>query len=1618
MLEKLAHLHPIGKEEQIVDVSEVNDKLIRDRAIRLFTFLKELALLRTKVTRDLSAYEHVVWFHEVPEYKGCFSRLSPESDETQDAVWLEIQRPKEPQKPPIPSSCLKWLDDSSEADPLVEPRLRDKVPSQNTLSSDQFERLADHPEILEDWQRYIQDKWLPWAEVYKTWKAANDLYLQLFAIHQQIKKLGERYELLLGLGLLTWETPNNQRIKRHIVVGDAYLTFDADRAKFELQGAPGGIKLRFETDMVEQGYLPPLDQQKEIEAKLDSIQESPWNKDELNKVLRSWIQSMSPDGTYSDSLVPPEKYTRMPTVTFAPAIILRERTQRSQVQCFANIADQISSGGNVPSGVQLLCEISENTPELDDDGRRTDSGKPIDNTLYLPLPVNEEQKQIVNQIRNRRGILVQGPPGTGKSHTIANLICHLLAQGKRVLVTSQTPRALRVLKDKIPEDVAALCVTLLGNDQAARRELEESVQSINQKYSEWNPTRSQEAITSLRSNLFETQKNIADKNRLLREQREIETYHHQVAGGTYSGTAQQIARRIKEEEGKFAWIADDIGDNEPCPLSISEFIELVQLYRELSEEHCSELKQEVVSREDIPDIAHFVRMVDDEKAAKQNLEARTSRRQSFRFRILEQLQEDTIQSLHSSVSGLIAAIGSIKQRFIWIPQAVSDMLSDNDTPWKGLRDLMVRHLSGLQEKAATAQATEIQIPDSMNRKGLRVDAQDLLDHLKKGGRIGWKFLAPQVVKRTRYIMDEVRVNGQACSTIENLALLIDYLDLLGEIQYLWSALQGRDKREEGSLLVQVGYLEERLEALEAVIGLESYLDVAKANVKAIEGLAEPQWHRMEELEEMALDLEAVEAEHAFKHARSAIEDSIRKVRIVQSSPKGHMLNQELLTALEGRDTKALARCLDKLETLELGHERLLKRDKLHEQLNKAAPKLARQLRSTFADNSWEQHARSFEAAWAWKQADRWLTKFNQEHDKIRLETELQQLCADERRIISELAAAKAWENCLQRMTEHQRANLIAWAKTIKKIGKGTGKYAPMYRRQAQQYMDECKGAIPAWVMPLYRVFETVKPEPEAFDVIIIDEASQAGPEGLVIQYLAKQCIVVGDDEQISPDAVGIDLSEVNMLVEKYLKDIPFNNRYDPQTSLFDQADIRFGGRIVLREHFRCMPEIIQFSNDLFYKATPLKPLRQYPSQRLEPIIVRQVKNGFREGDSSRALNRPEADALVDTIAEFCSLKEYADKTMGVISLQGEAQAKYIESKLLTRLSPAEIEKRRVVCGDAYAFQGDERDVIFLSMVAAPNERIGALVRGPDQRRFNVAASRARDQVVLFHTATLNDLHPDCMRHKLLKYYSNPARQTQDIDLSRCESQFEGKVCLAIANKGYKVIPQYRVAGYRIDLVVEGTKNQLAVECDGDEWHGIEQYEGNVARQRVLERCGWRFWRIRGSEYYRNPEDSLKSLWRTLSEMGIQPLSGTGFDEENLSKHEQRSTVEGIGWSPQPTDRIGLADITAVGEKREPIWQAPALPDSLVQQPQTQEPKPKSTTQIVAESEIYNYPPHFFFSLAHWAKEREKLKPWERRLMFDIGRYRTRGWQISEKQERQALRIIQEATEAGFSETKG
>jgi hypothetical protein len=254
----------------------------------------------------------------------------------------------------------------------------------------------------------------------------------------------------------------------------------------------------------------------------------------------------------------------------------------------------------------------------------------------------------------------------------------------------------------------------------------------------------------------------------------------------------------------------------------------------------------------------------------------------------------------------------------------------------------------------------------------------------------------------------------------------------------------------------------------------------------------------------------------------------------------------------------------------------------------------------------------------------------------------------------------------------------SWKNSMRRLGKGTGKNAAKHRRDARGHLSHCQDAIPAWIMPLYSVWDTVPPKPAMFDVIIVDEASQCGLEALPLFYLGKKILIIGDDQQTSPEAVGMEQSQIQKLSEEFLYDSDFRSEFDIKSSLFDHGKRVFTSHFVtLREHFRCVPEIIRFSNELCYADTPLIPLKQCASDRLVPLEHVYIDKGYRE---SMDVNLPEAQAIVERICALCQDSHYNGKTLGVIALQGSEQARVIENELRQQLSAEEIEKRRIICG--------------------------------------------------------------------------------------------------------------------------------------------------------------------------------------------------------------------------------------------------------------------------------------------------------------------------------------------------
>ena len=227
----------------------------------------------------------------------------------------------------------------------------------------------------------------------------------------------------------------------------------------------------------------------------DLIGDDIWDISATETILKTWMHSVSADGVYSPSLISPKNLSQIPNITFAPAIILRRRRQLKLVETFNKIITQIKNGDKIPFGIRRIVKITDDFNSEDSEHITTTNNDGIQEILF-PKPANDEQRRIVDYLRSRQGVLVQGPPGTGKSHTIVNLLCHLLASGKRVLVTSQTPRALKVIKTLMPKEVAALCVNLLGSDKDSLQSLKESVEGIvHRKFErDQNPTQNEKLI--------------------------------------------------------------------------------------------------------------------------------------------------------------------------------------------------------------------------------------------------------------------------------------------------------------------------------------------------------------------------------------------------------------------------------------------------------------------------------------------------------------------------------------------------------------------------------------------------------------------------------------------------------------------------------------------------------------------------------------------------------------------------------------------------------------------------------------------------------------------------------------------------------------------------------------------------------------------------------------------------------------------------------------------------------------------------------------------------------------------------------------------------------------------
>jgi len=1623
----------------------------RDRITRVFRYLEALNQHRNPAKRQIGEQAWVLWFHDLPDHpsirRGIVAQSAdaapetttkPRSDEekTGDDFVLKVRRPSPTHAPTPPELIIEWLEAGWE-NPFGEAHIREsrnEIDSQGETRLVRFDDDTHRVQALQSWMA----RRIEWARNERPTRLAIRIFEKLYELHGQVEREAERVELVLGDGILSWLRPEGG-VYHPVLLQRLQLEFNPSVPEFTL----------FETEHAVELYSALFRSMPDIEGRaiarcreeLEQGDYHPLGDAATSGFLKRLVVQLSSRGEFSGEKAP-EGETENPRIGRDPVVFLRTRTL-GFATAIEGVLENINHREDFPKS--LLNVVGLEAPSQEDDGDMTPSIPSSDSEdILLSKHTNPEQIWIAERLEHHGSVLVQGPPGTGKTHTIANLIGHLLAQGKTVLVTSHTTKALRVVREHVVEKLRPLCVSVLERDIDSRRQLQSSVEAIVERLSTSDEQQLQaEAISiakqrrELRSKLHQAQQDL--KNARGDEYRDVI-----IAGQGYPPS--DAARKVTAERGMNDWIPRPVVPGMTLPLSEGELIDLYRTNAILSTEDEVELAQTLPDPNDLKTSEDFEQMV-KEREHLTNLDL------DFRSELWDfPPNEESLKELESITEHLCQAVEPIAVGDAWKLAAIAAGLSGgpNREPW----DNLLSKINTVCNEAATAQETLVRhaptLSDKISFEEYGRILEEILPHVRSGGKLGrLTFLRHRSWKR---LIQETTVAGRQPHLVEHFRALmvlarlkISRYELAGRWDRQMSTLGAPSSMQFGDeperacaqfspqLSHCLGWYRNEWEPLERdlkSLGFcwETFLGEQPPNLA-------PHGELLRLREAVITNLPEILSARAnavrWHRLEAEIDALTRKLAFASSgTTSSHVVNRlrESVTNLDANAyRKAFQRLVD-LHNLRSNYDR---RRELLARLEEVAPAWSAAIRDRYGCHNSRDIPGNAAAAWLWRQLHDELEKRGQ----VVLE-ELQQtiihLSEDLQQMTAELIDRRSWAAQVKRTTLYQRQALIGWLDTIRKIGKGYGKRVPRLRREAARKMSDCRTAVPVWVMPLARAVENFDPQTTRFDVVNIDEASQSDVMGLLAFYLARKVVVVGDHEQVSPAAVGQDVLTVQHLIDEHLRGIPNRELYDGQMSIYDLAHQSFGGTICLLEHFRCVPEIIQFSNQLSYDGR-IKPLRDPSFVQLKPHLIAYRANN---SQSDNKVNREEAWIVASLLAAALEQPEYKGKTFGVISLVGVEQAQEIERILLRHIPPEDYQDRRILCGNAAHFQGDERDVMFLSMVdtSSGNGPLPLREQQMFRQRFNVAASRARDQMWVVHSLdSKNDLKPGDLRKRLIEHAENPLVLLRAMKKGeqRVQSEFERAVLRRLIQAGYRVIPQWRVGYYWIDLVVEGGGKRLAIECDGDRFHPIDKLEEDMARQAIIERLGWTFSRIRGSHFFRDADAAMKPIFQRLEALEIPPEGNEPSSDkkpDSLSSELKDRVIRRADELRRRWQEARSAEGEEVIEPAEEEKQTEAGQENPPEQPEVIIPRPvqetvvdnshKETAQVAQDSDevewAHKIGPSNLRRLYRWAKEKGGFSDSEVKSTYWVAENIAKKKKISPTDARKAKRIYERAVNRGFS----
>jgi len=402
-------------------------------------------------------------------------------------------------------------------------------------------------------------------------------------------------------------------------------------------------------------------------------------------------------------------------------------------------------------------------------------------------------------------------------------------------------------------------------------------------------------------------------------------------------------------------------------------------------------------------------------------------------------------------------------------------------------------------------------------------------------------------------------------------------------------------------------------------------------------------------------------------------------------------------------------------------------------------------------------------------------------------------------------------------------------------------------------------AFPIWLVTVDELSQSLPFSESMFDLVIFDESTQCDiASALPALHRAKRAVVVGDAKQLRHVSFLSKTKQAALWKQSgFTENTPVKYSYRDQ-SLLDVVSDSLGSQACvafLNEQYRSKSALIAFSNAQFYSGR-LKVMQSRPSVSAQPALFFKRVDGKRTATGRNTVEK-------NTVIEHLSLhfERYRDApikpTIGVISPYRD-QAEFIENAVSKQFSLDELYAFDVRVATPYGFQGEERDVMILSMaVDAQSMRAAAYLN--QEAAFNVAVTRAKEKQIIIHSLAPEDLSPNNLFRHYLEF-DHQEEVAKSMHAKACT--FTGVLKARLEELGMSVWIGFEIAGQDVDIVCEYDGKILGIDLIG--YRGEFETSFDLDTYQMLSRAGLEVLPVSYAMWMKDSEQVVEAICQRVA----------------------------------------------------------------------------------------------------------------------------------------------------------